>query len=126
MSRKNRPRGTCPWHVNTVGKKDGLSKELQALMNFINTGIPQDEYTRKLYEEVKIQRDDERKGRAYMTYEQEMLEREEKARKEERQNSIITLVKTLRELGITKEIIVKQLMEKYQLTDAEAQGYLKE
>ena len=125
-------------YLNTVGKKDGLSKELQALMDFINTGIPQDEYTRKLYEEVKIQRDDERKGRAYMTYEQEMLEREEKGRKkglqegrkegreEERVANIKTFVKTMRELNIEKDIVLAKLKENYQLTETEAQAYLKE
>ena len=43
-------------------------------------------------------------------------------RQEERQNAILTLISTLKDLSLGKPQVVEQLMKRYSLTQSEAQA----
>lgn len=64
--------------INTRGDRHRISKELANLLDYINGAEPSDEFTRQLQEEVKLQRDDDGRRTLYMTYNQTLMEMEEK------------------------------------------------
>ena len=50
------------------------------MMDYINNNEPNDDFTRSLQEEVELQRDDDGKRALYMTYNQTLMEMEEKGK----------------------------------------------
>lgn len=57
-----------------------------------------------------------------MTYQMKLNEEREEGRREERQNAILTLISTLKDLSLGKPQVVEQLMKRYSLTQSEAQA----
>ena len=57
-----------------------------------------------------------------MTYQMKLNEEREEDRREERQNAILTLISTLKDLSLGKPQVVEQLMKRYSLTQSEAQA----
>ena len=49
-------------------------------MDYINNNEPNDDFTRSLQEEVELQRDDDGKRALYMTYNQTLMEMEERGK----------------------------------------------
>lgn len=66
--------------LNTHGDRHKVSKSLANLMDYINNNEPIDDFTRSLQEEVELQRDDDGKRALYMTYNQTLMEMEEKGK----------------------------------------------
>ena len=66
--------------LNTQGDRHQVSKSLANLMDYINNNEPNDDFTRSLQEEVELQRDDDGKRALYMTYNQTLMEMEEKGK----------------------------------------------
>ncbi|WP_462332278.1 Rpn family recombination-promoting nuclease/putative transposase [Schwartzia sp. (in: firmicutes)] len=115
--------------LNTHGDRHKVSKGLANLMDYINNNEPNDDFTRSLQEEVELQRDDDGKRALYMTYEQTLMEMEEKGkiigreqgRAEGREEGRVEAIKKLMEnanlsaekamemLGIEKEEFPKYL-----------------
>lgn len=60
--------------LNTKGDKKGMSKELRAFLEFIDTNSPTDEYTKCLANAVQTIKQDEGARDLYMTIEQQRLE----------------------------------------------------
>ena len=66
--------------LNTQGDRHQVSRSLANLMDYINNNEPNDDFTRSLQEEVELQRDDDGKRALYMTYNQTLMEMEEKGK----------------------------------------------
>ena len=84
--------------INTVGDKKRISRGLNNLMEYINTGVAQDEFTAKLNNEVQTLREDSTKAEMYIMWQQHDLEeqakgeaKERKLQEEKRDQSIIKL-----------------------------------
>ena len=60
--------------LNTKGDKNGMSEELKAFLEFIDTNSPTDEYTKCLADAVQTIKKDEGARDLYMTIEQQRLE----------------------------------------------------
>ena len=114
--------------INTQGKKDNLSNELCCLVDYINDGVPKDEYTQKLHDEVDLQRNDKQRRVLYMTFEQTLMEAEDKGLQrglaEGRVEGIQNTVMICRELGVSDDVIISKLMQKFKLSELEAKSYL--
>ena len=70
--------GVCKIFLNTHGDKHRISRELANFMDYMNGSEPNDDFTRRLQEEVELQRDDDGRRMLYMTYSQTLLEMEAK------------------------------------------------
>ena len=81
--------------LNTQGDRHHVSKSLANLMDYINNNEPNDDFTRSLQEEVELQRDDDGKRALYMTYNQTLMEMEEKGKIKGREEGKIELIKNL-------------------------------
>ena len=81
--------------LNTQGDRHQVSKSLANLMDYINNNEPNDDFTRSLQEEVELQRDDDGKRALYMTYNQTLMEMEEKGKIKGREEGKIELIKNL-------------------------------
>ena len=57
-----------------------------------------------------------------MTYQMKIEEEREAVREEERQNAILTLIKTLKDLSIEKSKVIEQLIKQYSMSELEAQA----
>ena len=79
---------------------------------------------KSLLREQEIARDNFKKGKLEGIAEG-VVKGKEEGIKEEREKSIKTLVGVYRELDFQDKIIVKKLIEKYNLTKEEAEKYLK-
>ena len=65
--------------LNTKGDTTNVSPDLANFMEYVNTGVAKDEFTRMLDAEVVVQRNDDGKAELYMTWEQEQKEAEARA-----------------------------------------------
>ena len=98
------------------------------MVDYINDGVPKDEYTQKLHDEVDLQRNDKQRRVLYMTFEQTLMEAEDKGlqrgRAEGRVEGIQNTVMICRELGVSDDVIISKLMQKFKLSELEAKSYL--
>lgn len=91
--------GVCKIFLNTHGNKHRISRELANFMDYMNGSEPNDDFTRRLQEEVELQRDDDGRRMLYMTYSQTLLEMEAKGIEQGIKQGIETgMLKTLRDL----------------------------
>lgn len=129
--------------LNTKGNKTGMSKELKAFLEFIDTNSPTDEYTQCLANTVQIIKKDRGAQELYMTMEQQLMEvreemqqyvvaadkraeaAEQEASKAKLQN-ITNIIKFSRKLNYTDEQIINQLIEDATLSRDEATKVLAE
>ena len=65
--------------INTLGDKTGFSQDFVNLLNYINSGTPNDSYTQQIDARVLDLRQDNAAGVMYMQLEQHIMERERKA-----------------------------------------------
>ena len=103
--------------VNITGNKGEVSQELLAVIEYLNTGVAGDEFTKELDAEVaRVKVSDERK-REYMT----IVRYEDELRLD---GEISGLVKGLRIAGWTDEAIREKIKTVYDLSDEEVDLYV--
>lgn len=83
--------GTMKIFLNTKGTND-VDKELETMLKYIETGIPSDDYTRSLDEDVHVIRENRKWRREYMTLQMKYNEIMDEARTEGEIKSFIRLV----------------------------------
>ena len=116
-----------------VGGELGGTEELKGLLQYIsdsNTGNVTDADLEHLHSIVENAKHNQEVGKRYMTL-QDMIDYEKKESyeeglKEARQEGILALISSLKELDIPNEQILNQLMKKFFLTMEEANEYLNE
>lgn len=62
--------------INTLGDKTKCNSDIRNFLDYVNTGLAKDEFTKQINNEVELQRSDEKKAVMYMTWEQEQMEAE--------------------------------------------------
>lgn len=102
--------------INTEGDRHRVSRELGNFMEYISTGRAEDEYTRKLDEEVESLRRDDGKEALYMTYQQNIMEHELIARREGREEAMIKNIHrmfsrnfSLEDIAFVNDISIEQV-----------------
>lgn len=65
--------------LNTKGDRHKISKELAYLLDYINGEKPSDDFTKKLDEDVELEKNDASRRKVYMMYSQMVMEIEEQA-----------------------------------------------
>lgn len=66
---------------NSTGSKNGVNQDLANFMDYVNTGVASDEFTKMLNDEVLNIRNDDRKVAFIMNWEQQQMEAEAKGMK---------------------------------------------
>ena len=116
-----------------VGGELGGTEELKGLLQYIsdsNTGNVTDADLEHLHSIVENAKHNQEVGKRYMTL-QDMIDYEKKESFEDgvtlgREEGILALISSLKELNIPDEQILNQLMKKFFLTMEEANAYLNE
>ncbi len=127
--------------LNTKGTEDDISEEVINMLEYIDNGEINDEYTRQLDEAVGKAKKNPYVELEYMSYNaaisdarregklEGIKEGKEEGIKEgietERKEGIKALVKNLKELEIDTEVIVDRLQKTYGLSEEEASEYIK-
>ena len=114
--------------VNSKGIRENISEEMKAFLDFLEDKQSNSHLTKRLQEELENARRQEEWRHEYMT----LAERDEEKREEGRQEGIkegikegiMVLVESLREVGLSEEVIVQKLMEKFKLSEEETKAYL--
>lgn len=118
--------------LNTQGDRHQVSKSLANLMDYINNNEPNDDFTRSLQEEVELQRDDDGKRALYMTYNQTLMEMEEKGkikgreegREEGRAEGRAELVKAIKKIMENMKLPADKAMEMMGIDKEEFPKYM--
>ena len=114
--------GTSKVFLCTQGTLDDVSPEVKNFLAFVE-GLPvKDAWVDKVKDLIDKLKQDERKKADYMTYQMKIEEEREAVREEERQNAILTLIKTLKDLSIEKSKVIEQLIKQYSMSELEAQA----
>ena len=107
--------------VNTKGSVGAISNELKEVLLYLDEGKATGEYTRKLDDAVRLVKSSEERRHEYMV----MMIREMEVREEGKEiGKIIGFVDACREDGKDDQTIITRLINKYGLTQAEAEGYV--
>lgn len=121
--------GTSKVFLCTKGTLDDVSPKVKNFLAFVD-GLPvKDDWVDKIKDLIDELKRDERKKADYMTYQMKIEEERDaameagiaKGRKEERQNAILTLIRTLKDLSFEQTQVVEQLIKQYSLSKIEAQ-----
>ena len=108
-----------------IARENGFVKRIEKKVRDVKENKEWEvEYMKSLIREQEIARDNFEKGKIEGIKEGK-IEGIEEGREEESENSIRTLVEVYRELDFKDENIVKKLKEKYNLTEEEAEKYLR-
>ena len=118
--------------LNTQGDRHQVSRSLANLMDYINNNEPNDDFTRSLQEEVELQRDDDGKRALYMTYNQTLMEMEEKGkikgreegREEGRAEGRAELVKAIKKIMENMKLPADKAMEMMGIAKEEFPMYM--
>jgi len=112
--------------------KDDCTPELRAYLDYVNGATAQslnDEFVNELDALVNEIRRDEEQEAGFMNMELHMQERVNLAIRETENrtanSSIVKLISALRSLNADDDVIVRQLREQYELSEAEARARLK-
>ena len=123
--------------VNINGDRTGLSEETVHLLDYFKTGKPTDDFTERLQQKVEEIRNDDEWRENYMTLEMKLDQRFEDGKKvgraegekfgraEGKKIGIAALVETCRELGVSETDTIARLMQKFELTQEEAEEVYK-
>ena len=93
--------GTLKIMFNTTGDKTNINQDLSNFMEYVNTGVANDEFTNLLDAEVVTLRNDDGKAELFMTWEQEQLEAEAKGMLKEK----VIIARKLKAKGMSVEDI---------------------
>ena len=111
--------------MNINGDRTGLSEETVHLLDYFKTGKPTDDFTKRLQQKVEEIRNDDEWRENYMTLEMKLDQRFEDGKKVGRDEGeklgIAALVETCRELGVSETDTIARLMQKFELTQEEAE-----
>ena len=114
--------------LNTQGDRHQVTRSLANLMDYINNNEPNDDFTRSLQEEVELQRDDVGKRALYMTYNQTLMEIEErgkiKGREEGRAEGRAELAKAIKKIMENMKLPAEKAMEMMGITKEEYPKYM--
>ena len=98
------------------------------MMDYINNNEPNDDFTRSLQEEVELQRDDDGKRALYMTYNQTLMEMEEKGkikgREEGRAEGRAELAKAIKKIMENMKLPADKAMEMMGIAKEEFPKYM--
>ncbi|MBP3232586.1 MAG: Rpn family recombination-promoting nuclease/putative transposase [Anaerovibrio sp.] len=98
--------------LNTQGDRHRISRELSNLLDYIANNEPNDDFTRRLQEEVELQRDDDGKRALYMTFNQTMMEMEERGKNKGKiEGKIEGKVESIRNLMKNMKLPAEKAME---------------
>ena len=111
--------------VNTKGSVGEISGELKEVLVYLDEGKATGDYTRKLDDAVRLVKSSEERRHEYMV----MMIREMEVREEGiaigvDRGKILGTVETMRDDGKDDQTIITRLINKYGLTQAEAEGYV--
>ena len=106
--------------LNADSNMDDVSKELRAFLDYVAGKKSDDTFIIKLEEAVKKARLTKEWRHEFMT----LYMRERVAAEKGREEGIIGMIITLKELNISDDIILKKLQERFSITIDEAYNYL--
>lgn len=107
--------------LNSDSDMDDVGEGLRAFLDYVNgVHVTDDEFIDRLEEEVKKAKANGDWRDDYMTM--EMRERE--IREEERENGIMALVSTLKEMNVPIQTILEKVQEKFSLSLETAKKYV--
>lgn len=107
--------------LNADSNMDDVSKELRAFLDYVAGKKPEDTYVKKLEEAVKKARLNKEWRHEYMT----LLMRDRVNIEKGREEGIIGMIITLKELNMSDDFILKKLQERFSIDEYEAYSYLK-
>ena len=108
--------------LSTKGTLNDVDQKVKNFLDFVD-GLPvNDKWVDKIRELIAKLKQDEREKANYMTYQMKLNEEREEGRREERQNSIVKMIRTLKNLSIEQPKVIEQLIREYSLTQSEAQA----
>ncbi len=115
--------------LNTKGTEDDISEEVINMLEYIDNGEINDEYTKQLDEAVGKAKKNPYVELEYMSYNAAISDARREGKlegiKQGKEEGIKALVKNLKELEIDNEIIVDRLEKTYGLSKEEASEYVK-
>jgi len=117
--------GTTKIFLNTAGDKDDVSDGLKAFLDYVAGKKPKDSFVEELEEAVKEARKNREWRHEYMTLLMRDQENMEKGMELERKKNIWIMVASLRKFGVPENSILKELEEKFTLSESEAKYYMK-
>ncbi len=106
--------------LNASGSKGEISDDLKTFLDFLKKKRAGNEFTRKLETEVMKARERKKWRLEYMT----LLQRDNENFQRGIEQGIVALVKTLTELKHPTEVIIRQLMDNFKLSEDEARAYV--
>lgn len=109
--------------INTLGDKTNCSSDVLNFLDYVNTGLAKDEFTKQINTEVELQRNDEKKAVMYMTWEQEQMEAEArgeaKGKAEGKLETLLELVKdgllSVKNAAIKLDMSEEEFRKKYSI-----------
>ena len=119
--------GTTKIFLNAKGTMDDVSPELKAFLDYVAGKKPADPFVDELEEAVKNARKNREWRREYMTLEMRDRENLEIGREEgRREGAILERILVYKETGLSDEIIMRKLKERFHLSKKEARRYIQE
>ncbi len=113
--------GTTKIFLNAKGAMDDVSPELKAFLDYVAGKKPADPFVDELEEAVKNARKNREWRHEYMT----LLMRDQENREIGLETGILGMVSALRDFNIPDHDILQKIQEKYNLSQEEAEHYMK-
>ena len=117
--------GTTRIFLNALGTMDDVSPELKAFLDYVAGKKPADPFVDELEEAVKNARKNREWRHEYMTLLMRDQENRDIGREEGREEGILGTVSSLRDFNIPDHDILLKIQEKYDLSQEEAERYMK-
>ena len=112
--------GTSKVFLCTEGKLDDVSADVKAFLDYMK-GLPVfDDFVKEIdgfIKEIKVK---EEERVSYMTYEMKMREAQDDGKEEGIKEAILKTIPMLKDLNISKDIVVQKIANTYSLTNEEA------
>ncbi len=122
--------GTTKIFLNARGTMHDVRPELKAFLDYVAGAKPENPFVQDLEEAVRKAKMNRKWRHEYMTLlmrDQENQEiGEERGRKEGRREGIRALIESFRSFAIPDEVIIGQLMQRYQMGREEAEAFVRQ
>lgn len=115
--------GTTKIFLNTKGQIDDVSEDLKAFLDYVEGKPSDNDFVRKLEEEIREAKKNREWRHEYMTL---LMRDQENLQKGIDQGKIYGAISTFKQLGLSEEVIIKKLHEMFQLTEIESKAYIEE
>ena len=116
--------GTKKIFLNASGEKGDVSPQLKAFLDYVAGRSSEDEFVKELEEAVREAKRNREWRHEYMTLLMRDQENREIGREEGREEGRQALISTLREMNAPEAVILQKLVEKFRLSEKEAENYL--